>query len=252
MEHAGATFLNEDSVLFRTAPTEDDRFGRMTLLLHELAHQWFGDLTTMKWFDDLWLKEGFAQYMAYRALSELKPEQNVWAHFYQQIKPAAYGIDVTAGTTPIYQNIANLKDAKSAYGAIVYSKAPALLKQLSYLIGDTHFRDGLRIYLSEHLYGNAEWGDLVYAFERSSGQDLKPWASAWITRRAMPEVRTLWKCDAQGELVGLLLTQKNVLDPGFIGLCQRSARALARHTQRPKRDCARSHRQGMSGLRVCQ
>jgi aminopeptidase N len=212
MEHAGATFLNEDSVLFRTAPTEDDRFGRMTLLLHELAHQWFGDLTTMKWFDDLWLKEGFAQYMAYRALSELKPEQNVWAHFYQQIKPAAYGIDVTAGTTPIYQNIANLKDAKSAYGAIVYSKAPALLKQLSYLIGDTHFRDGLRIYLSEHLYGNAEWGDLVYAFERSSGQDLKPWASAWITRRAMPEVRTLWKCDAQGELVGLLLTQKNVLD----------------------------------------
>ncbi len=68
MEHAGATFLNEDSVLFRSAPTEDDRFGRMTLLLHELAHQWFGDLTTMKWFDDLWLKEGFAQYMAYRAL----------------------------------------------------------------------------------------------------------------------------------------------------------------------------------------
>ncbi len=113
----------------------------------------------------------------------------MWAHFYQQIKPAAYGIDVTAGTTPIYQKIDNLKDAKSAYGAIVYSKAPALLKQLSYLIGDTHFRDGLRLYLSEHPYGNAQWGDLVYAFERSSGQDLKTWASAWITGRAMPEVR---------------------------------------------------------------
>ena len=212
MEHAGATFLNEDSVLFRSAPTDDDRFGRMTLCLHELAHQWFGDLTTMKWFDDLWLKEGFAQYMAYRALAELKPEQNVWAHFYQQIKPAAYGIDVTAGTTPIYQNIANLKDAKSAYGAIVYSKAPALLKQLSYLIGDNHFRDGLRLYLADHLYGNAQWGDLVYSFERASGQDLKPWAAAWITRRAMPEIRTQWECDAKGKLASLTLTQKNVLD----------------------------------------
>ncbi len=207
MEHAGATFLNEDSVLFRSAPTEDDRFGRNTLLLHELAHQWFGDLTTMKWFDDLWLKEGFAQYMAYRALAELKPEQNVWAHFYQQIKPAAYGIDVTKGTTPIYQDIANLKDAKSAYGAIVYSKAPALLKQLAFLIGDEHFRDGLRLYLREHLYGNAQWSDLVSAFERSSGQDLKTWAKDWITRRGMPEVRTHWEC-SQGKLAKLTLTQK--------------------------------------------
>ena len=212
MEHAGATFLNEDSVLFRSAPTEDDRFGRMTLCLHELAHQWFGDLTTMKWFDDLWLKEGFAQYMAYRALSELKPDQNVWAHFYQQIKPAAYGIDVTAGTTPIYQNIANLKDAKSAYGAIVYSKAPALLKQLSFMIGDTHFRDGLRLYLSDHLYGNAQWGDLVDSFERASGQDLKPWAAAWITRRGMPEIRSQWECDGKNKLSNLTLTQKNVLE----------------------------------------
>jgi aminopeptidase N len=212
MEHAGATFLNEDSVLFRSAPTEDDRFARNTLLLHELAHQWFGDLTTMRWFDDLWLKEGFAQYMAYRALSDLKPDQNVWAHFYQQIKPAAYGIDVTAGTTPIYQDIANLKDAKSAYGAIVYSKAPALLKQLSYLIGDTHFRDGLRLYLREHLYANAQWSDLVSALERSSGENLKPWADAWITHRAMPEIRTHWECNSEGKLQSLTLTQKNVLN----------------------------------------
>jgi aminopeptidase N len=216
MEHSGATFLNEDSVLFRSAPTADDRFGRDTLLLHELAHQWFGDLTTMRWFDDLWLKEGFAQYMAYRTLAKLKPEQNVWAHFYQQIKPAAYGIDITQGTTPIYQNIANLKDAKSAYGAIVYSKAPALLKQLAYLIGDDAFRDGLRLYLGEHLYGNAQWSDLISAFERSSHEDLKPWAAAWITRRAMPEVQTNWECDAHGKLASLTLTQKNVLPEGGV------------------------------------
>jgi len=94
--------------------------------LHELTHQWFGDLVTMRWFDDLWLKEGFAQYMAYQTLASLKPDENVWKRFYESIKPAAYEIDSTQGTTPIYQDIPNLKDAKSAYGAIVYSKAPRI------------------------------------------------------------------------------------------------------------------------------
>jgi aminopeptidase N len=114
MEHAGATFLREESILFRTAPTHSDRLNRDILLLHELTHQWFGDLVTMRWFDDLWLKEGFAQYMAYYALNSLKPDENVWKRFYQAIKPAAYAIDSTQGTTPIYQDIPNLKDAKSA------------------------------------------------------------------------------------------------------------------------------------------
>ncbi len=214
MEHAGATFLREDGMLFRTAPTETDRFNRGITILHELAHQWFGDFTTMRWFDDLWLKEGFAQFMAFRTMTALEPNQNVWKRFYQSIKPAAYGIDVTQGTTPIYQDIPNLNDAKSAYGAIVYSKAPGLLKQLSYMLGDEAFRNGLRIYLDEHAYGNAEWSDLVKAFERSSGQNLSVWASAWIRRRGMPEVRVRWSCNAQGRLSKLMLTQRNVLGEG--------------------------------------
>src|SRR5207248_690041 len=176
MEHAGATFLREESILFRTAPTHSDRLNRDILLLHELTHQWFGDFTTMRWFDDLWLKEGFAQYMAYQALADLKPDENIWKRFYQAIKPAAYGIDVTRGTTPIYQDIPNLKDAKSAYGAIVYSKAPGVLKQLAFVLGPSSFRDGLRVYLKDHAYGNAEWSDLVSAFERVSGKSLDAWA----------------------------------------------------------------------------
>jgi aminopeptidase N len=214
MEHAGATFLNEDSMLFRTAPTETDRFNRSITVLHELTHQWFGDFTTMRWFDDLWLKEGFAQFMAFRAMATLEPDQNVWKRFYQNIKPAAYGIDVTQGTTPIYQDIPNLKDAKSAYGAIVYSKAPGLLKQLSYMLGDDAFRNGLRIYLHEHAYSNAQWSDLVRAFERASGQNLSEWADAWIRRRGMPQVRIHWSCDAQRHLTDLTLTQRNVLGEG--------------------------------------
>jgi aminopeptidase N len=214
MEHAGATFLKEESMLFRTAPTETDRFNRDITVVHELTHQWFGDFTTMRWFDDLWLKEGFAQFMAFRAMAAVEPGQNVWKRFYQDIKPAAYGIDVTQGTTPIYQDIPNLKDAKSAYGAIVYSKAPGLLRQLSFLLGDEPFRNGLRIYLHEHAYGNAQWSDLVDAFQRSSQQDLSGWASAWIRRRGLPQVRVAWSCDAQQHLTNLTLTQHSVLEEG--------------------------------------
>ncbi len=213
MEHAGATFLNEDGMLFRTAPTGTDRFNRSITLLHELSHQWFGDFTTMRWFDDLWLKEGFAQYMAYRTMSALVPGENVWKRFYQQIKPAAYAIDETLGTTPIYQDIPNLLDAKSAYGAIVYNKAPGLLRELAFLIGDEAFRKGLQTYLHEHPYGNAQWSDLVGAFERASGQDLQEWATAWIRRRGMPEITTSWSC-AGGHLAALTIAQKNVLGEG--------------------------------------
>ncbi|MGB8475685.1 MAG: M1 family aminopeptidase [Candidatus Acidiferrum sp.] len=211
MEHAGATFLREESVLFRTAPTHSDHLNRDILVLHELTHQWFGDFTTMRWFDDLWLKEGFAQYMAYQALAALKPDEHIWKRFYLSIKPAAYGIDSTKGTTPIYQNIANLKDAKSAYGAIVYSKAPGVIKQLAFVLGEEKFRDGLRLYLKEHAYGNAEWSDLVHAFERVSGKPLQDWADMWIRHRGMPQVDVAWSCDAQNRIDHFSVTQHDVL-----------------------------------------
>jgi aminopeptidase N len=214
MEHAGATFLREESILFRTAPTHSDRLNRDILLLHELTHQWFGDLVTMRWFDDLWLKEGFAQYMAYHALNALKPNENVWKRFYQAIKPAAYAIDSTQGTTPIYQEISNLKDAKSAYGAIVYSKAPGVLKQLAFVLGEDSFRDGLRVYLKEHAYANAEWSDLVGAFERVSKKSLGEWANAYIKRRGMPQVDVEWTCDKHNQVTRLRLTQRDVLGEG--------------------------------------
>jgi aminopeptidase N len=216
MEHAGATFLREESILFRTAPTHSDRLNRDILLLHELTHQWFGDLVTMRWFDDLWLKEGFAQYMAYQALNALKPNENVWKRFYQAIKPAAYAIDSTQGTTPIYQDIPNLKDAKSAYGAIVYSKAPGVIKQLAFVTGEDHFRDGLRLYLKEHAYSNAEWNDLVKALERTSKKPLDAWADAWIKRRGMPQVDVAWSCGIKGDLTAtrVTVTQKDVLNEG--------------------------------------
>ena len=215
MEHAGATFLNEDGVLFRTAPTASDYFRRNTLVLHETCHQWFGDLVTMRWFDDLWLKEGFAQYMAYKALAELEPATQPWKHFYEDIKPLAYGIDETQGTTPIYQVIPNLLDAKSAYGAIVYQKAPAVLKQLNFFLGEDTFRNGLRLYLKQHAYANAQWADLIGAFEQAGEQlgqahDVQAWAKAWILQRGMPQVNVAWSCEG-GKITRFSMTQQDVL-----------------------------------------
>ncbi|MEP7270563.1 MAG: M1 family aminopeptidase [Acidobacteriota bacterium] len=217
MEHAGATFLREDAILFRTTPTVADKLNRASLILHELTHQWFGDLVTMRWFDDLWLKEGFANYMASHAMDAYYAGPNridIWKRFYQVHKPAAYAIDSTQGTTPIYQEVRNLADAKSAYGAIVYQKAPSLLRALSFTIGESNFRDGVRLFLKEHAYGNAEWADLIKAFERASGLDLEGWAAAWIKQRGMPQVDVEWKCDGNGRLSGLLLRQRNVLGDG--------------------------------------
>jgi len=216
MEHAGATFLREESVLFRIAPTRSDHLNRDILLLHELTHQWFGDLTTMRWFDDLWLKEGFAQYMAFHALASLKPSENIWKRFYQSIKPAAYSIDSTKGTTPIYQNIANLQDAKSAYGAVVYSKAPGVIKQLAFVLGEEDFRDSLRLYLREHAYANAEWSDLVHSFERVSGKSLQEWAAMWIRHRGMPQIDVVWSCDSQNRIDHFSLTQHDALGEGGV------------------------------------
>ncbi|MGB9030885.1 MAG: M1 family aminopeptidase, partial [Acidobacteriaceae bacterium] len=210
MEHAGCTFLREESVLFRTAPTANNRLARDAVVLHELTHQWFGDFVTMRWFDDLWLKEGFAQYMAYKTLAALRPNDDIWQHFYQSIKPAAYAIDETQGTTPIYQEIRNLDSAKSAYGAIVYSKAPGVLRQLNYVIGDDAFRRGLQLYLAQHKYSNATWSDLIAAFQSASGRDLTPWADMWIRHRGMPRIDASFTC-SNSRLTSLRLAQHPLL-----------------------------------------
>jgi len=189
MEHAGATFLRETSVIFPTEPTANNYISRATVIFHEAAHQWFGDTVTMKWFDDLWLKEGFATFMAYKAMEKIMPEYDAWKVFYQRVKPAAYSTDVTKGTVPIYQDIPNLNSAKSAYGAIVYQKAPSFLRQAEFYLGEEKFRQAVRDFLKANEYSNATWSDLVGAFEKSSGEDLEKWADVWVKKRSLPIVR---------------------------------------------------------------
>jgi|GEM_PF-195324 len=188
MEHAGATFLRESSVIFPQEPTKNDYISRANLIFHEAAHQWFGDTVTMKWFDDLWLKEGFAEFMAYKTLEKVMPEYNAWKVFYERNKQAAYLTDSTKGTTPIYQEIANLNSAKSAYGNIVYRKAPSFLRQAEFYLGPDKFQTAVRAFLKKHEYANAGWEDLVKEFEAASRTDLKAWANVWVTKPGMPVI----------------------------------------------------------------
>ena len=187
MEHPGVVMYNEDRFVFRERPTLPRRLGRFSTILHETAHQWFGDLVTMRWFDDLWLKEGFATYMAAKALDDLEPTAEAWKTFYLANKPAAYGVDQTMGTTPLWQAMANLDQAKSAYGAIVYNKAPSVLKQLNYLVGEPAFRQGVRAFLDAHAYGNATWQDLLSAI---GGDSLDAFGRSFMLRPGMPLVET--------------------------------------------------------------
>jgi aminopeptidase N len=207
MEHPGAVYYNESRFIFREPPTLTERLGRAATIYHEVAHQWFGDLVTMKWFDDLWLKEGFSTYMAARMQEDLNPGTGAWKTFYLRNKPLAYGIDATRGTTPVWQTLGNLDLAKSNYGPIVYNKAPAILKQLNYLVGDEAFRDGLSALLWEHAFANITWRDLLDALEKSSGISLDAFGEHYILRAGMPVVETELEL-RDGAIARLALVQR--------------------------------------------
>jgi aminopeptidase N len=185
MEHPGVTMFNEESFIYREPPTLNQRLGRRATIYHEVAHHWFGDDVTMRWFDDLWLKEGFATYMAAK-MQDIEGLPNPWMSFYLRNKPAAYDVDQTSGTTPVWQSLANLDQAKSNYGAIVYNKAPGILKQLNYLVGDSAFRAGLHEFLVSHAYNNATWQDLLAAIGKAANRNLTEWGRQYILRPGMP------------------------------------------------------------------
>ena len=207
MEHPGLVMYNEDRFIFRDRPTLTRRIGRFSTILHETAHQWFGDLVTMRWFDDLWLKEGFATYMGAKALAELEPSSDAWKSFYQGNKPSAYAVDQTLGTTPLWQTLGNLDQAKSAYGAIVYNKAPSVLKQLNHLVGEEGFQRGVREFLSTHAYANATWQDLLGSIGKASGRSLDAFGANFMVRLGLPVIEPRIEI-ADGRITRLDLVQR--------------------------------------------
>ncbi len=200
MEHAGATFLREAAVLFPGAPSVSESFRRAQLIFHETAHQWLGDLVTMRWFDDLWLKEGFANFAAAKIAEATMPETAPWVAFHGR-KSEAYRIDGSPGTTAVHQPVDNLLEAKASYGPVVYEKAPALLRQIEFALGEEIFRAGVRRWVDAHAYGAADWRDLVRELGHAAGRDLEPVIVPWIEGDGMPEIRVERPADGRLSIV---------------------------------------------------
>src|SRR5258705_4519790 len=135
--------------------TENQKLDRASVIAHETSHMWFGDLVTMRWFNDVWMKEVFANFMAAKIVNPSFPHVNHELRFLVSNYPAAYAVDRTGGTHPIRQELANLNEAGSLYGAIIYQKAPIVMRQLERLIGADNMRDRLRMYLKQVSFRHA-------------------------------------------------------------------------------------------------
>jgi aminopeptidase N len=193
MEHPGCIFYREPSLMLEANATEQQRLGRARLIAHETAHMWFGDLVTMRWFDDVWLKEVFANFMAAKIVDPSFPEMNHRLGFLLAHHPAAYSEDRSTGAHPIQQELENLDQAGALYGRIIYQKSPVVMRQLELILGEQALRDGLREYLDAYRFGNATWDDLIALLDRRAAEDLERWSAAWIKEAGMPEVRLEWK-----------------------------------------------------------
>ncbi len=188
MEHPGSIYYRASSLLLDESPTLNEKLARASLIAHETSHIWFGDLVTMKWFDDVWLKEVFAGYMSDKIVSPDFPDINQELRFLLSRYPAAYAVDRTKGTNPIIQNLDNLKDAGSLYGAIIYNKAPIVMRQLEKIAGEADLRQGLQAYLKEYSWDNARWDDLIAIIEKVSHEPLEEWSRMWVRESGMPVI----------------------------------------------------------------
>jgi aminopeptidase N len=180
MENPGCV-IHSDTFVFKAQPTVALRGTRAAIVVHEMAHQWFGDLVTMKWWDDLWLNESFADYMGYRVTNEVTKFDEVWAEFAFIRKSWGMAADQRASTHPIAGNGArDTQAALSDFDGISYCKGAAALRQLNKFLGDDAFLAGVTAHLNQHAFGNARLDDLLQAWDDASDSDVRAWAGTWL------------------------------------------------------------------------
>jgi aminopeptidase N len=189
MEHPGAVLYRASSLFLDPSATRAQELGRASLIAHETAHMWFGDLVTMPWFDDVWMKEVFANFMAAKIVNPAFPDLDHELRFFLAHYPAAYAVDRTPGANPIRQRLDNLDDAASLYGPIIYQKAPIVMRQLERLSGEDELRTAVRGYLEAHAFGNAGWPELIAYLDRVAGMDVPAWSRVWIEEPGRPTIR---------------------------------------------------------------
>ena len=211
MEHPGAIWYRDNRLLLEEDAPITQELSRASLIAHETAHMWFGNLVTMEWFDDVWLKEVFAGFMADKMVHPQYPEVNHDLQFILSHYPRAYAVDRSKGTHPIKQPLENLNLAGTLYGAIIYNKAPIVFRELENLMGEDRFQMAVREYLHSYKMDNADWDDLARIFDKHSQQNLETWSQQWIYGTGIPEISTSGMHEETKRAAGILMRHEDFL-----------------------------------------
>ncbi|WP_210480959.1 aminopeptidase N [Naasia sp. SYSU D00948] len=206
MENAGAVTFTETYV-FRSKVADAVRERRVVTILHELAHMWFGDLVTMKWWNDLWLNESFAEYISTLATAEATEWTEAWTTFAAMEKSWAYRQDQLPSTHPIVATINDLEDVQVNFDGITYAKGASVLKQLVAWVGRDAFLTGVAAYFTKHQFANTELRDLLVELEAASGRDLAAWSEKWLETAGVNTLRPEFELDEDGRFTSLAVTQ---------------------------------------------
>ncbi|MCI0688575.1 MAG: aminopeptidase N [Sporichthyaceae bacterium] len=207
MENAGCVTFREDYV-FRSKVTDTTRQDRADVILHEMAHMWFGNLVTMRWWDDLWLNESFATYASSVALTAATRWTESWTSFVNRWKTLGYAQDQLPSTHPIVADLPDLDRVWANFDGISYAKGASVLKQLAAFVGTAEFFAGLRHYFKRHAWGNTTLADLLTALEESSGRDMHAWAAEWLGTAGVNTLRPELSVSADGVIDGFAVLQE--------------------------------------------
>ncbi|WP_328343798.1 aminopeptidase N [Micromonospora sp. NBC_00421] len=207
MENPGLVTIRDDAV-FRSAVTDTEREQRATTIAHEMAHMWFGDLVTMRWWDDLWLNESFAEYLGTRVTAEATRFDRAWTTFAIRRKAWGYAADQRPSTHPVApEEVADAARALLNFDGISYAKGAAVLRQLVAWLGDDAFLAGLNRHFAAHRFGNATLADLLASLSAASGRDLTDWAARWLRQPQVNTLRTETSVDADGRWTSVAVVQ---------------------------------------------
>jgi aminopeptidase N len=206
MENAGCVTFLEDYV-FRSRVTRYMYERRCETVLHEMAHMWFGDLVTMRWWDDLWLNESFATFASVLAQAEATEYEHAWTTFANIEKSWAYRQDQLPSTHPVAADIPDLEAVEVNFDGITYAKGASVLKQLVAYVGLDNFLAGLKVYFAKHAWGNATLADLLTALEEASGRDLSGWGAQWLQTTGLNVLRPRFTVDADGRFSQFTVVQ---------------------------------------------
>jgi aminopeptidase N len=237
MENAGCVTFTEDYV-FRSRTTDAAYERRAVTVLHEMAHMWFGDLVTMRWWDDLWLNESFAEYASTHVTAEYTRWREAWTTFCTIEKMWAYRQDQLPTTHPIAADIPDIEAVSTNFDGITYAKGASVLKQLSHWVGEEAFFNATKAYFNAHAFGNTTLQDLLDALEAASGRDLSSWSKEWLQTAGVNTLRPRFALDEAGRFTSFAVVQEAPEDhPTLrahrlrIGLYSRGDAGLTRHRQ---------------------